>query len=71
VEVSEGLGALDRKSELHVSVYLVDRRSSVNRLRKCDIKMSGDGISHNLSVQLHLVQMQVYDLYGNDTAAEV
>ena len=57
-ELSESVRALDRKSALHVSVYVVDRRSCVNRLRKCDIKMSGDGISRNLSVELHLVQRQ-------------
>ena len=48
MEVGEGLGALDRKSALYVSVYVVDWRFCVNRLRKCDIKMSGDGISRNL-----------------------
>ena len=63
MEVGEGLGALDRKSALYVSVYVVDRRSCVNGLRKCDIKMSGDGISRNLSAELHLVQRQVYDCY--------
>jgi len=63
VEVGEGLGALDRKSALHVSVYVVDRRSCGNGLRECDIKMSGDGISSNLSAELHLVQRQVYDCY--------
>jgi len=63
VEVGEGLGALARKSALYVSVYAVDRRSCVNRLRKCDIKMSGVGISRNLSVELHIVQRQVYDCY--------
>ena len=63
VEVGEGLGALDRKSALHVSVYVVDRRSCVNGLRKFDIKMSGVGISRNLSAELHLVQRQVYDCY--------
>jgi len=63
VEVGEGLGALDRKSALYVSVYVVDRRSCVNGLRKCDIKMRGDGISRNLSVELHIVQRQVYDCY--------
>ena len=63
VEVGEGLGALDRKSALYISVYVVDRCSCVNRLRKCDIKMSGIGISRNLSVELHIVQRQVYDCY--------
>jgi len=63
VEVGEALGALDRTSALYVSVYAVDRRSCVNRLRKCDIKMSGVGISRNLSVELHIVQRQVYDCY--------
>ena len=63
MEVGEGLGALDRKSALHVSVYVVDRRSCVNGLRECDIKMSGVGISRNLSVELHIVQRQVYDCY--------
>jgi len=63
VKVGEELGALDRKSALYVSVYVVDRRSCVNGLRKCDIKMSGDGISRNLSVELHIVQRQVYDCY--------
>jgi len=46
--------ALDRKSE---------RRSCVDGLRKCDIQTSGDGISRNLSVELHIVQRQVYDCY--------
>ena len=63
MEVGEGHGALDRKSALHVSVYVVDRRSCVNGLLKCDIKMSGDGISRNLSAELHIVQRQVYDCY--------
>jgi len=64
VEVGEGPGALDRKSALYVTVYVVDRRNScVNGLRKCDIKMSVDCISRNLSVELHLVQRQVYDCY--------
>jgi len=63
VEVGDVLGALDRKSALYVSVYVVDRRSCVNGLWKCDIKMSGDGISHNLCVELHIVQRQVYDCY--------
>ena len=62
MEVGEGLGALDRKSALYVSVYVVDRRSCLNGLRKCDIKMSGVGISRHLSVELHIVQRQVYDL---------
>ena len=63
MEVGEGLGVLDRKSALYVSVYVVDRNSCVNGLRKCDIKMSVDGISRNLSMELHLVQRQVYDCY--------
>jgi len=63
VELSESVRALDRKSALHVREYVVDRRSCVNGLRKCDIKMSGDGISRNLSVELHLMQRQVYDCY--------
>jgi len=45
-----------------MSTY-VDRRSCVNGLRKCDIKMSGVGISRHLSVELHIVQRQVYDCY--------
>ena len=63
MEVSEGLGALDRKSALRVSVYVVDRSSCVNGSRKCDIKMCILGISRNLSEELHLVQRQVYDCY--------
>ena len=63
MEVGEGLEALVQKSALYVSVYVVDRRSCVNRLRKCNIKMSGVGISRNLSVELHIVQRQVYDCY--------
>ena len=63
VEVCEGVPSLDRKSALHVSVYVVDRRSCVNGFRECDIKMSGDGIRRNLSAELHLVQRQVYDCY--------
>jgi len=63
VEVGEGLGALDRKSALYVGVYVVDRRSCVNGLRKCDIKMIGVGIDRNLSVELHIVQRQVHDCY--------
>ena len=63
VELSESVRALDRKSALHVSVYVVDRRSCVNGLRKSDIKMSGVGISRNLSVELHIVRRQVYDCY--------
>jgi len=39
------------------------RNKSVNGLRKCDIKMSGVGISRNLSLELHIVQRQVYDCY--------
>jgi len=61
VELSESVRGLDRKSALHVRVYDVDRRSCVNGLRECDIKMTGDGISRNLSAELHLVQRQVYD----------
>ena len=60
VEVGEGLGALDRKSALYVSAYVVDRRSCV---RKCDIKINGVDISRNLSVELHIVQRQVHDCY--------
>jgi len=63
MEVGKGLGALDRNSALHVSVYVVDRRFCVNGLRKCDIKMSGVVKSRNLSVELHIVQRQVYDCY--------
>ena len=63
MEVDEGHGALDQKSALHVSVFVVDRRSCDNELRKCDIKMSGVGISRNLSVNSYLVQRQVYDCY--------
>ena len=63
MEVGEGLGALDRKSALYVSVYVVDRPFCVNGLCKCDAKMSGDGISRNLSVELHIVHRQVYDCY--------
>jgi len=63
VEVGEGLLALDQTSALHVSIYVVDRRSCVNGWRECDIKMSGVGISRNLSAELHLVQRQVYDCY--------
>ena len=63
MDVGERLGAIDRKSALYVSVYVVDRRSCVNRLRKCDIKMSGVDISRNLSVELHIVQRQVYDCH--------
>ena len=63
VEVAEGVGALDRQSALYVSVDVVDRRSGVNGLRKCNIKVSGDGISRNLSEELHLVQRQVHDCY--------
>jgi len=63
VEVGEGLGPLDRKSALYVSVYVVDRRSCVNGWRERDIKMSGVGISRNLYAELHLVQRQVYDCY--------
>ena len=58
MEVGEGVGALDRKSALYVSVDVVDRRSGVNGLRMCDIKMSG-----NLSEELHIVQRQVHDCY--------
>ena len=67
MEVGEGRGGLDLKSALHVSVYFVDRRSCVNRLRKCDIKMSGVGISRNLSVELHIVHWQVYDCHTTVT----
>ena len=63
VEVCESVRALDRKSPLHARVYVVDRRSCVNGLRKCDIKMSGNGISRNLSVESHIVHRQVYDCY--------
>ena len=63
MEVGEGLGALDRKSALYVSVYVVDRCFCVNGLRKCDIKISGVGTTRNLSVKLHIVQRQVYDYY--------
>ena len=63
MEDGEGHGALDRKSALHVSVYVVDRRSCVNGLRVCEIKISGDDISRNLAAELHLVQRQVYDCY--------
>jgi len=63
VEVSEGVPALVRKSALHVSVYVIDRRSFVNGLRECDVTMSGDGRSRNLSAELHLVLRQVYDCY--------
>ena len=62
MEVGEGLGALDRKSALYVSVYtsltgvpaLIDCGSAIS-------KMSGVGISRNLSVVLRIVQRQVYD----------
>jgi len=63
VKLSKRVRALDRKSALRVSVYVVGRRSRVNELRECDIKMSGDGISRNLSVESHIVQRQVYDCY--------
>ena len=63
VEVSEGVPALVRKSALHFSVYVVDRRCFVNGLRECDITICGDGISRNLTAELHLVLRQVYDCY--------
>ena len=62
-KVNESVRALDRKSALYVSVKVLDRRSDVNGLQKCVIKMIGDGINRNLSVELHLVQRQVYDCY--------
>jgi len=63
IGVNQGIRALDRTSALYVSLYVVDRRSCINGLRKCDIKMSSVGISRNLSVELHIVQRQVYDCY--------
>ena len=62
-KVNESVRALDRKSALYVSVQVVDRRSGVNGLHECDIKICRDGIRRNLFVELHLVQRQVYDCY--------